>query len=332
MQTVAEAGELAQPALGWIGAGRMGAAMAARLLRSGHQLSVFNRTRSKTDPLVAQGAKAVDSIADLGDRDVVFVTVASSDDLLAVLSGEGGLLGAAQLPKVVVDCSTVSEEASAKARALAAAQGVSFLAAPVSGNPKVARAGRLTMVVSGPRPVFEEVEPQLRIVAGEVVYVGEGDVSRLVKLCHNLLLGVVIQTLAEITVLAQRGGVQRADFLAFLNSSVLGSLFTRYKTPALVNLDFEPTFTTRLLRKDFDLGLGAARALEVPMPVAALVHQLLGAGIGNGIGDVDFAALVELVARDAGVTLESEDVPVSDGLDPEGAGDRAAGDAEASEG
>ncbi len=326
MQTVAEGGELAQPALGWIGAGRMGAAMAERLLRAGHQLSVFNRTRSKTDPLVAQGAKAVDSIADLGDRDVVFVTVASSDDLLAVLSGEGGLLGAAQLPKIVVDCSTVSEEASAKARALAAAQGVAFLAAPVSGNPKVARAGRLTMVVSGPRPVFDEVEPQLRIVAGEVVYVGEGDVSRLVKLCHNLLLGVVIQSLAEITVLAQRGGVQRADFLAFLNSSVLGSLFTQYKTPALVNLDFEPTFTTRLLRKDFDLGLGAARALEVPMPVAGLVHQLLGAGIGNGIGDVDFAALVELVARDAGISLESEDVQVPDGLDPEGPGDRATGD------
>jgi 3-hydroxyisobutyrate dehydrogenase-like beta-hydroxyacid dehydrogenase len=326
MQTVAEGGELAQPALGWIGAGRMGAAMAERLLRAGHQLSVFNRTRSKTDPLVAQGAKAVDSIADLGDRDVVFVTVASSDDLLAVLSGEGGLLGAAQLPKIVVDCSTVSEEASAKARALAAAQGVAFLAAPVSGNPKVARAGRLTMVVSGPRPVFDEVEPQLRIVAGEVVYVGEGDVSRLVKLCHNLLLGVVIQSLAEITVLAQRGGVQRADFLAFLNSSVLGSLFTQYKTPALVNLDFEPTFTTRLLRKDFDLGLGAARALEVPMPVAGLVHQLLGAGIGKGIGDVDFAALVELVARDAGITLESEGVQVPDGLDPEGPGARATGD------
>lgn len=303
--------------VGWIGTGRMGQAMADRLLRAGADLSVYNRTRAKTEALVSDGAKAVDRVTELSDRDVVFITVASSDDLLAVLGGEGGLLTGPTVPRIVVDCSTVSPEASAEARAMAVERGVELLAAPVSGNPKVVRAGKLTMVVSGPRPAFDAVEARLCQMASEVTYVGDGDLSRLVKLCHNLLLGVVIEALAEITVLAERGGVSRHDFLAFLNSSVMGSTFTKYKSPALVNLEFKPTFTTKLLRKDFDLGLAAGRELGVPMPVAALVHQLLQAAIGEGIGEMDFAALIGLVANGAGVELESEDYPVDDGLAPD---------------
>lgn len=300
--------------LGWIGTGRMGTAMATRLLDAGHQLTVYNRTRAKTDELASRGARVADQISDLAALDVVFVTVASSADLISVLGGDSGLLSGDEAPSVVVDCSTVSAEASSDARALAASRGVAFLAAPVSGNPKVARAGRLTMAVSGPQPAFERVETFLRIVAPGVTYVGDAEQSRLVKLCHNLLLGVVIQSLAEITILAEKGGVRRADFLEFLNDSVMGSTFTRYKSPALVNLDFTPTFTTQLLRKDFDLGLAAARMLEVPMPVSGLVHQLLQDAIGNGAGDVDFAILLELVARGAGIELRSEELAVDDGL------------------
>lgn len=292
----------------------MGSAMAERLLAAGFDLAVYNRTREKTDALAARGAEVVRTVAELASRDVVFVTVASSDDLLEVLGGETGLFAGGSSPSVVVDCSTVSQEASAEARMLAETRSVAFLAAPVSGNPKVARAGKLTMAVSGPRDAFDAVHPYLTTVAREATYVGEGDVARLVKLCHNLLLGVVIESLVEITVLAEKGGVRRHDLLAFLNDSVMGSMFTGYKTPALVNLDFAPTFTTRLLHKDFDLGLDAARALETPMPVAALVHQLLQAGIGEGIGDMDFASIIQLVARAAGLDLRSEDVDVGDGL------------------
>jgi 3-hydroxyisobutyrate dehydrogenase len=295
----------------------MGTAMARRLLLAGHDLSVYNRTRSKTSALVALGARAVGKVSDLADRDLVFVTVASSEDLLEVVGGEGvGLLSAGRVPRVVVDCSTVSECASAAVRRRLEELGADFLAAPVSGNPSVAEAGRLAMVVSGPRPVFDEVLPYLETCACRVTYVGDGDTSRLVKLCHNLLLGSVIQSLAEVTVLAEKRGVRRHDFLEFLNTSVMGSTFMRYKTPALVNLDFSPTFTTTLLRKDFDLGLEAARSLDVPMPVAGLVHQLLSADIGRGIGDLDFAAIIELVANDAGLTLESHGADESDGLVP----------------
>jgi 3-hydroxyisobutyrate dehydrogenase len=148
--------------------------------------------------------------------------------------------------------------------------------------------------------------------------VGEGDAARLVKICHNLMLGVVAQSLAEITVLAEKGGVSRAAFLEFLNKSVMGSMFTRYKTPAIVNLDFSPTFTPALLYKDFHLGFEAAEAHGVPMPVAAAAQQVVQALMGFGYEDVDFMALLELEARASSLDLEPENVPVSDGLRDDG--------------
>jgi 3-hydroxyisobutyrate dehydrogenase-like beta-hydroxyacid dehydrogenase len=148
-----------------------------------------------------------------------------------------------------------------------------------------------------------------------VSYVGEGEAARLVKICHNLILGVVAQVLAETTVLAERGGISRADYLAFINDSVMGSTFSRYKTPAYVNLDYTPTFTGHLLRKDFELGLEAARQLDVPLPLTALTHQIVLSLIGQGFGDQDFATLLELAARGANLTLEPDDRVIADGLD-----------------
>jgi len=216
---------------------------------------------------------------------------------------------------VLVDCSTVSPEASARVRAEIAGRGTALLAAPVMGNPKVVRAGKMTAAVSGPRATFDLAEPYLAMLGSGVTYVGEGEEARAVKLCHNLFLGVVAQSLAEITVLAEKSGISRQVFLACLNKSVMGSLFTGYKTPAYVNLDFEPTFTAALLRKDLDLGLAAAREHEVPMPVAAIVHQLVQSLVGRGYGDADFAALLQQQAESAGLTLVSEQADVPDGLD-----------------
>jgi 3-hydroxyisobutyrate dehydrogenase len=300
--------------IGWIGAGRMGAAMVRRLLTAGLPVAVWNRTRAKAQALSPLGAEVADSIADLAGRDVVFTMVSTSADLEQVVLGPGGLLNHDRCPRFLVDCSTVSAESSAAVREAAAGKGVDFLAAPVSGNGKVARAGRLALAVSGPHPAFLEVYPILELLGASVTYVGEAELSRLVKICHNLFLGVVTQSLAEITVLAEKGGVSRAAFLEFINSSVLGSVFTRYKTPAFVNLDFTPTFTPTLLRKDFDLGMAAGRALEVPMPVAALVHQLVAALVAGGYEDTDFAVLLEQQAGLAGLSLQPEDVLVDDGL------------------
>jgi 3-hydroxyisobutyrate dehydrogenase len=300
--------------VGWIGAGRMGYALIERLLHAGYDVSVYNRTRAKAEPLAAKGAKIVESPAELADRDVVFVMVAASKDLEDVTTGEEGLLSGATAPQIIIDSSTVSSTVSAKVRALAAERGSAFLAAPVSGSPKVVKAGKLTLAVSGPRETFDRSEQLLNTLGKGVTYVGDDEAARLVKICHNVFLGVVAQSLAEITVLAESGGVDRSAFLDFLNNSVMGSTFTRYKSPAFVNLDFTPTFTNVLLRKDFDLGLEAAREHGIPMPVAALAAELVSSAIGAGYVSEDFSTLLLEQARRSGMELVSEDIVVDDGL------------------
>jgi 3-hydroxyisobutyrate dehydrogenase-like beta-hydroxyacid dehydrogenase len=302
--------------LGWIGTGRMGSVLATRLLEHGCDLTVYNRTRAKAEPLAKRGARIVDQPADLGDRDIVITSVAGSKDFAEVMTGPHGLLANGnRVPSMVIDTSTVSMEVSQAIRQKADEVGSALLAAPVSGNPKVARAGKLSLAVSGPRQAFVQALPYLEMLGKSVTYVGEGEAARLVKICHNLILGVVTQILAETTVLAERGGIARADYLEFINGSVMGSTFSRYKTPAFVSLDFTPTFTGHLLRKDFELGLDAARQLNVPLPVAALTHQIVVSLIGNGLGDADFAALLELEARGANLALEPEARQVFDGLE-----------------
>ncbi len=306
-----------QHKLGWLGAGRMGYALAERLIKAGHDVTVYNRTRTKAEPLAALGAKLVDSPAALADRDIVFTIVAESDDFVAVTTGPHGVLSRRDAaPRILIDSSTVSEHASAEVRSAADKRGTALLCAPVSGNPKVVRAGKLSVVVSGPAAAYEEARSYLALFGQGVSYVGDGERARIVKICHNVMLGVVTQALAEITILAEKSGVPRHAFLDFMNKSVMGSTFTRYKTPAFVNLDFAATFTPPLLKKDLDLGLAAARALGVPLPVAALTREIVQAMIGNGLTQCDFAALLEVEAKGAGLTLQPENVAVSDGLEP----------------
>jgi 3-hydroxyisobutyrate dehydrogenase len=303
--------------LGWLGTGRMGAAMVRRLLSNGCDVTVYNRTATKAMPLVELGARPVGSIAELAECDIVFAALGTPSDLISALTGPAGLISGGASPKIVVDCSTVSADASAIVRERLAERGTALLAAPVMGNPKVVEVGKMTVAVSGPSDAFETARPYLEMLGAGVTYVGEGELARVVKLCHNLFLGVVAASMAEVTILAQASGISREAFLACLNKSVVGSQFTRYKTPAYVNLDFEPTFTSKLLRKDFDLGLAAGREREVPMPVAAVVHQLIQGLVGRGYGEVDFAAFIQQQADSAGISLESEHADVSDGLDPE---------------
>jgi 3-hydroxyisobutyrate dehydrogenase-like beta-hydroxyacid dehydrogenase len=306
------------PTLGWIGTGRMGHAMVQRFLDADQHVLVWNRTRTKAEDLVPRGARLVDSVAELSGCDIVFCIVAADPDLLDVMLGDGGLLRQESAPRIIVDFSTVSSATSERVRLAATERGASFLATPVSGNAKAVKGGALSVAVSGSREAADIVTPLLSIIGRSVTYVGEGELARLVKLAHNIHLGVVAQSLAEVLVLAERGGVPRHALMAFMNSSVLGSVFTGYKTPAFVNLDMTPTFTTSLLRKDFDLGLAAARELEVPMPVAAATHHQVQAAIGRGHAEEDFAALLIEQGRNSGVELQPEGVEVGDGLSSEG--------------
>ncbi|UCH73993.1 MAG: NAD(P)-dependent oxidoreductase [Rhodospirillales bacterium] len=302
--------------LGWIGAGRMGYPMAERLAKAGCDIAVYNRTRSKAEPLEAAGATIVESPAELADRDIVFTMVATSDDLLQVISGPDGVLsGSGGPPRIFIDCTSVSEEASAQAREDVGKVGAAFLAAPVSGNGKVVKAGKLSIVASGPKETYDEAVGYLACLGRGVSYVGEGELARFCKICHNVFLGVVIQSLVEITVLAEKAGVPRHALLEFINTSVMGSMFTQYKSPALVNLDYTTTFTPPLLRKDMDLGLAAARKFEVPMQVASTTREIIQALIGNGFTDIDFATLLELQARASNLELKPENVAVPTGLE-----------------
>jgi 3-hydroxyisobutyrate dehydrogenase-like beta-hydroxyacid dehydrogenase len=284
----------------------MGSAMAARLLEAGHDLTVWNRTRSKTDGLVAAGATVADQITDLAGLDLVFVMVSTPADLEQVVTGDGGLLSGARRPRIIVDCSSVGAGTSARVREAADARGVQFLGAPISGNPHVVAEGQAVMIASGPQSTYEAAEPYLSCIAKMSVWAGADEQARLVKICHNLYLGLLVQSLSEVTTLAEKCGVSRGAFLDFLNNTGLGTDWVRRRTPDLLALDWTPTFTTELLRKDFDLGLGAARDAEVSMPLTAIVLQLIQAAIGRGHREDDFLSLFAVQAASSGMALSPE--------------------------
>jgi 3-hydroxyisobutyrate dehydrogenase len=310
--------------LGWIGLGRMGSAMAALLVEAGHDLTVWNRTRAKADPLVAKGAKRADKPSDLANVDVLFTIVSTGKDLEQVYFGKDGVLSGSKSPRILVDSSTIAVEESTTLRNLLKGRGAEFIAAPVSGNAKVIKAKKLSSVVSGPKAAFEIVEPLIRAFAPQgVSYVGEGELARVCKIAHNVMLGVVIENLIEVTLLANKMGVSRHAFLSFMNNSVMGSMFTRYKSPALVNVDWTTTFTPELMRKDLDLGLELARDHDVPMPVTAAAREVLQTHFGVAMLksdpeqylQEDFAAVAETMALAAGMKLESENAEVPTGLE-----------------
>ncbi len=310
--------------IGWIGTGRMGAPMAERLLRAGHDVSIWNRTRAKAEPLVTLGGKLVDKLADLASCDVVFSIVSEGKDLEQVLFGKDGVAASGGLPRVLVDCSTISVDESADIRKRLKEKGADYVCAPVSGNAKVIKAGKLSSIVSGPENAAKAIMPLMEIIAPRgVAYAGEGELARVCKIAHNVMLGVVIENLIEITLLTNKMGVPRHAFLAFLNNSVMGSMFTAYKSPALVNLDWTTTFTPELLRKDLDLGLELARDMDVPMPVTAAAREVLQGHFGAATLkpnpaeylQKDFAALMETMALAAGMRLEPENKNVPTGLE-----------------
>jgi 3-hydroxyisobutyrate dehydrogenase len=301
--------------IGWIGLGRMGEAMVKRLLQAGHEVEVWNRTRSKAEPLAKYGAVVVNNVLDLADCETVITMVSTTKDLKQVLFGPGGLVTTSTKPKMVIDSSSISQEGSAEVRKELEALGIGYLCAPVSGNAKVAKAGLLLVVSSGPRDLYNIAEPYFQAMAKKCMWIGEGELARVWKIAHNTMFGVVIQNLCEITVLAEKAGIPRHLFLESINDSVLGSMYTRYKTPVLTNLNFEQvTFTPELLLKDMDLGMAAAKAHGVVMPSAAATRESIARMVGRGYGDIDFSALLIEVAKDSGLELTSENKIIPDGL------------------
>jgi 3-hydroxyisobutyrate dehydrogenase-like beta-hydroxyacid dehydrogenase len=275
--------------VGLIGLGNMGSAIAERLLASGCDLVVHNRSPEKAEALQTQGAKVARSAAELAaDVDLVLTSLADDDALESVAAD---VASAARAGTVLVDLSTVSPAVSARVAALADEAELLYLRAPVSGNPSVVRAGDLTFIVSGPREALERAEPVLLTIGRAIHDVGEEEQARVVKLAINLVLGGLAELMAEALVLSEASGVSRAALLETLGDSAAGAPFVKYKTEPLLRDDYSATFTTRLMEKDVNLVLDEAAAAGVLLPLAAEIKARIRSAIDAGYGDDDFMAL-----------------------------------------
>ena len=284
-------GDLDKPrsAVGFIGLGNMGAAIAERLLEAGYQLSVYNRSPEKAEPLAAHGAVVAGSIAELAEHADVILTSLANDEALEDVGAQ--ILDSARAGTVLIELSTVSATASARIAALADRAKIAYLRAPVSGNPAVVRAGNLAFIVSGPQETLGRVEPLLRAIGPTIHHVGDGEQARVVKLAINLMIGGLAELMSEALVLGEAAGVSRRDLLTVMGNSAVGAPFVKYKTEPLLRDDYSATFTTSLMEKDIDLALEVADEAGLALPMTRELKELLRNTIAAGYGDSDFMAL-----------------------------------------
>jgi 3-hydroxyisobutyrate dehydrogenase len=295
--------------IGWLGIGNMGYAMARRLAEAGANLTVFNRSVEKAQPLAAHGARVARDLSEVGDCDIIATMLSTGDVVEEMLFGSAGLLAkaAGRKPKLVIDCSSISVETSGAIRERLNGLGIAFFVSPVSGNPEVVESGNGTFVCSGSAEVFERVKPLLTSIGKAASYVGEGELARVAKICHNVWLGSISQALAEVMVLAQKAGLTRGAFLAFLNNSALGSAFTKGRTESWVEMNRVAGFSPSLMRKDMDLGLDLARSLEMSMSLSNLTRDILQALINSGEVQPDYTqGLLLQQAKISGVQMSPE--------------------------
>jgi 3-hydroxyisobutyrate dehydrogenase-like beta-hydroxyacid dehydrogenase len=292
--------------VGFVGVGKMGSRMANRLIDAGHDVTVWNREDAFYDenvgPLKAKGAAAAASPAEAGSgKDICFTNVADGPSLKEVCLGINGILTSASPPKMMVDMATVGPWESAEIAEAAEAAGVGFLRSPVSGSTVLAETGKLTIIASGERSVYDAADPYLAALGEVRHYVGTGESARYLKLIFNLNIFAQMQILAESAVLGEKGGLDWETMLEVVTSSVAASPFVRYKIPPMQKRNYSPTFTLGLARKDVNLALEAARRAGVDMPVTKLVLDLQEQAMAEGLTDLDVAAVTLWYEKKAGL-------------------------------
>ena len=284
-----------------LGLGLMGTAIAERLLAAGHDLNVYNRSAAKAKPLVERGAQLCTRPSELLQLSDVCLTVVSDDNaLLQSTLGREGVIAGARPGTTLIDMSTVSVGASARVAAAASTHGVTYLRAPVSGNPSVVRAGRLAIIVSGPLASFDAVGPLLEQIGPSVYYVGDAEHARVVKLALNLMVAGTAALMAEAILLGERGGVDAATLLDVMSGSAVGSPFVKYKLDPLVRGDYSATFTTDMMRKDLALIRAQARRTHTQAELATRLQRLYDRASIAGWGDSDLLALLPWLRSQAG--------------------------------
>lgn len=292
--------------VGFIGLGIMGSRMAATVRRAGFPVAVWNRTRATADRWAAEhDGTAVDSPADLAVRcDVIVSVVVDGPQVAQVLFGERGVVEAARPGLTCVDMSTI---APAEARAIGerlAGHGAGFLDAPVTGSAPKAADGTLTIMVGGAPETVERARPVLDAMGETIVHVGPVGHGQTVKVLSNALAAANVTALAQALLIGRRAGVDLERMVEVLPRSAGGSRMVDLKARPMLDRDFEPLFKLEHMLKDAGLALETARELGVPFPAAAQARELLSAGAGRGLGDRDFAAVVEVLEGLAGFRLD----------------------------
>jgi 3-hydroxyisobutyrate dehydrogenase-like beta-hydroxyacid dehydrogenase len=290
--------------LGFVGLGEMGSRIAIRLLRAGHTLTVYNRTRAKAGPLLAMGMRWADSPRVVAEQsDVTFSMIADTLALQAVTQGDGGLLMGLGPGKVYVDMSTVSPQAIRELGAQVAARSAQMLDAPISGGPGYIEQGKGSLMVAGDRATFELLLPVLTEIGPTVTYVGESGQAASLKLAINLSLGVQMLAFCESVVLAEKAGISRETAVEVLLKSVAASPMLTYRGPMVLNMPERAWFTSAMMQKDMLLALELGRSLAVPLPTTAVMNEMLTAARGMGYANEDFASLFDALARMAGMQV-----------------------------
>lgn len=284
--------------VGFVGLGIMGAPMAANLLKAGFQVTVWNRTAKRMDPLIDQGAKSAGSPAEVaGASEVTVSCVTNSPDVDAIALGQGGIAEGAAKGSTYIDCSTISPAVARKVAAALAERGVAMLDAPVSGGDVGAKAGTLAIMVGGEADAFERCRPVLEAMGKTIVHVGPSGSGQVVKLCNQIAGGLNLLALAEAVALARKAGVDPGKMLEVVGAGAAGSWMIQNLGPRAVAGDFAPGFMVDLQQKDLGLVLEEARATNTPLPGSALVNQLFATLQAEGRGSDGTQALVDALRK-----------------------------------
>ena len=288
--------------VGYVGLGVMGGGVARRLLEAGHEVTGYNRTRSKAEALIASGMRFADTASDAAEQsDVVFSMVTNTEALAAVTEGPDGILAGLGPGKVYVDMSTVSPAASRALAERVAERGAAMLDAPVSGSVITLEQGKLSVIVGGDAAVFERVLPILRDIGPTVTYVGGNGQAVLMKIATNLSLAVQMLAFSEGVLLAEKGGISREDAVRVLTNSAIASPMVKYRGPFVLEMPEEAWFDCNMMQKDMVLALDLGRELDVPLPTTATANEILTAARGMGVDQHDFAVMFDVLAQLSGL-------------------------------
>ena len=288
--------------IGFIGLGKMGHPMALNLIKAGHEVMVYNRSREKTQAHADAGGRVAESIAELSAASDIVITMISDDDALhGVALEDDGVIANMAEGGIFIDMSTVSPAASIKVGDATRQKNIAYLRSPVNGSVVQAADGILVILSSGPRASFDFIHPLFEIMGDRIFYLGEEEQARYLKLAINTMIGISSSMMGEALAFGEAGGLDWNTMIEVIASSAVGSPVVNYKVEALKNRDFTPAFTARQMAKDFDLALDTAKNNHIPMPITSSVRQHWSAMIGTGRGDQDFFAYVEMLEDMAGL-------------------------------